>query len=73
MPIINDNVNELTEAFTAELSSPSGAQLGASTATITIGDNDGKDILDGPFVHCHMYYNLLMKCHFLKLHLVVLH
>ena len=56
MPIINDDVNELTEAFTAELSSPSGAELGASTATITIGDNDGKDKLDGPFAHCYMYY-----------------
>ena len=40
VPIINDVLVEGSETFTVRLTSPSGASLGTSTATVTIGDND---------------------------------
>ena len=44
VPIVDDDVNELPESFTAMLSNPSqGAELGPdSTATINIADDDRK-------------------------------
>ena len=44
VPIVDDDVNELPESFTAMLSNPSqGAELGpATTATINIADDDRK-------------------------------
>ena len=41
--IINDAINEVDETFTAVLSSPTGAIIGAaSAATVTITDDDRK-------------------------------
>lgn len=40
--IVDDNITELTESFTAQLSNLTGAQLGARTATIIIEDDDSK-------------------------------
>lgn len=43
IPIQDDQNNELTERFTAELFNPQGATIGpSSTATVDITDNDGK-------------------------------
>jgi Calx-beta domain/PA domain len=38
IPIVDDSYNEGSETFTITLSSPSGATLGTSTATLTIND-----------------------------------
>ena len=46
VPIINDNVNENRERFTASLSEPQGADLGSrSTTSVIIKDEDCKFIL----------------------------
>jgi Ca2+-binding RTX toxin-like protein len=45
VPILNDNVHELTEAFTLNLSAPSGVTLGTASATGTIIDNDVVPVL----------------------------
>ena len=46
VPIINDNVNEDRERFTATLSEPQGADLGSrSTASVIIEDEDCEFIL----------------------------
>ncbi len=46
VPIIDDSLDELTEAFTVTLSNPTGdAQIGDGTATVTIQDNDPPPVL----------------------------
>ena len=43
VPTVDDDINELTETFTAVLSDPIGAMLGTdTTAMIMINDNDGE-------------------------------
>jgi Calx-beta domain/RTX calcium-binding nonapeptide repeat (4 copies) len=39
--IVNDRTKESTEAFTIQLSNPSGATIASGTGTVTIIDNDG--------------------------------
>ena len=59
VPTVDDDVNELTEMFTAVLSNPVGAMLGTDTnAMIMINDNDGELIITAP------KKEFLFLCHF---------
>jgi hypothetical protein len=48
IPLINDALVEGNETFTLKLSSPTGASLGTSQATITINDNDAAPAIQNP-------------------------
>ncbi len=48
VPIVNDVLDDENETFTIRLTSPNGATLGTSQATVTIADNDPASVAQNP-------------------------